>query len=181
MCLLKYAPFRQQQALEFALELRDTTYSNVLGQGLISLVQGTLVGIGFVIFGISDAIFWGTIAGFVSFLPVVGSPIVFVPAAIIQLMNGHSASGWGLLLWGFIIVTNIDNVIRFSIAKRMANTHPVITVIGVVIGVPVFGILGIVFGPLLLSYFILTVKIFEINMLVSRRLEKIRFSVKKKK
>ena len=180
-CLLKYAPFRMQQALEFAHELKNTTYSNVLGQGLIAIVQGTLVGVGFWIFGISDPVFWGTISGFASFLPIVGSPIIFVPAAIIEIGQGNEFAGWGLLLWGFIIVTNIDNVIRFTIAKRLANTHPVITVIGVIIGIPMFGVLGLVFGPLLLSYFILTVKIYEINVLVSRRLDRIRTSGKRRK
>ncbi|MFM6976801.1 MAG: AI-2E family transporter [Sphingobacteriaceae bacterium] len=159
--LLKYAPFKQADALKFATELRNTTYSNVLGQGFIALVQGSLVSVGFVIFGIPDAIFWGVIATFLSFLPIIGAPFVFIPAALIQLSNGHAGAGWGLLLWGLILITNIDNVIRFMIAKKVANTHPIITVIGVVIGIPIFGILGLVFGPLLLSYFILTFKIYE--------------------
>lgn len=159
--LLKYAPFKEHDAIKFAIELRDTTYSNVLGQGFIAIVQGSLVSVGFLIFGIPDAIFWGVISTFLSFLPVVGAPFVFIPAALIQLSNGNDTAGWGLLLWGFILVINIDNVIRLIIAKKVANMHPIITVIGVVIGIPVFGILGLVFGPLLLSYFILTFKIYE--------------------
>lgn len=159
--LIKYAPFKQKDTIKFAAELRNTTYSNVLGQGFIAIVQGSLVSLGFVIFGLPDALFWGVIATFLSFLPVVGAPFVFVPAAIIQISNGNATAGWGLLLWGLILIINIDNVIRFMIARRVANTHPIITVIGVIIGVPVFGILGLVFGPLLLSYFILTIKIYE--------------------
>ncbi len=159
--LLKYAPFKEPDAIKFATELRDTTYSNVLGQGFIAIVQGSLVSVGFIIFGIPDAVFWGVISTFLSFLPVVGAPFVFIPAALIQLSHGNETAGWGLLLWGFILIINIDNVIRLIIAKQVANMHPIITVIGVVIGIPVFGILGLVFGPLLLSYFILTFKIYE--------------------
>lgn len=159
--LIKYAPFKQDDAIKFATELRNTTYSNVLGQGFIAIVQGSLVSIGFLIFGIPDAVFWGVIATFLSFLPVVGAPFVFIPAALIELSNGNTTAGWGLLLWGFILITNIDNVIRFTLARRIADTHPIITVIGVIIGIPIFGILGLVFGPLLLSYFILTFKIYE--------------------
>lgn len=159
--LIKYAPFKQSDAIKFATELRGTTYSNVLGQGFIAVVQGTLVSLSFAFFGLPDALFWGVISTFLSFLPVVGSPLVFVPAALIQMAHGNPTAGWGILLWGFIVVINIDNVIRFMIAKKVANTHPIITVIGVVIGIPVFGILGLVFGPLLLSYFILTFKIYE--------------------
>ncbi len=172
--LLKYAPFREQNALKFATELRNTTYSNVLGQGFIAIVQGALVSLMFFIFGINDPIFWGVIATFLSFLPVVGAPIIFVPAAIIELANGNATSGWGILLVGFIVITNIDNVIRLMIAKKVSDTHPIITVIGVLIGIPIFGIMGLVFGPILLSYFILTIRIYETSKLASERLEKIK-------
>lgn len=172
--LLKYAPFREQNALKFAKELKLTTYSNVLGQGFIAIVQGALVSIGFFMFGIRDPLFWGVISTFLSFLPVVGAPVVFVPAALIELASGNNTAGWGLLLWGFIVIINIDNVIRLLIAKNVSDTHPIITVVGVIIGIPIFGILGLVFGPLLLSYFILTIRIYETSKLATERLEKLK-------
>lgn len=172
--LLHYSPFRQQNALKFADELKNITYANVLGQGFIAFVQGSLVSIGFFIFDIPDAVFWGVISMFFSFLPIVGPPIVFVPAAIIELINGHNVAGIGLLLWGILLVSSIDNVIRFLLAKRIGNIHPLVTVIGVIIGIPVFGIMGIVFGPLLLSYFILTIRIYETSQLATKRLERIK-------
>lgn len=172
--LLKYAPFNEQNAIRFGTELKTTTYSNVLGQGFIAIVQGALVSITFFIFEIRDPIFWGVISTFLSFLPVVGAPIVFVPAALIELANGNATAGWGILLIGFIVITNIDNVLRLIIAKSVADTHPIITVVGVIIGIPVFGIIGLVFGPLLLSYFILTIRIYETSKLASERLERIR-------
>lgn len=172
--LLKYAPFREQNALKFARELKLTTYSNVIGQGFIAIVQGALVSIGFFMFGIRDPVFWGVISAFLCFLPVVGAPVVFVPAALIELANGNTTGGWGLLLWGFIIIINIDNVIRLIIAKGVSDTHPIITVVGVIIGIPIFGILGLVFGPLLISYFILTIKIYETSRLATERLEKLK-------
>jgi predicted PurR-regulated permease PerM len=172
--LLHYSPFSEQNSLKFATELKNTTYSNVLGQGFIALVQGGLVTVGFMMFGLKDGVFWGVIATFLSFLPVVGAPLVFVPAAIIELADGDRFAGIGLLLWGFLLIIHIDNVLRFLIAKKVANTHPIITVIGVVIGIPVFGIMGLVFGPLLLSYFVLTIRIYETSMLASERLERIK-------
>lgn len=172
--LLKYAPFNEQNALRFGTELKTTTYSNVLGQGCIAVVQGALVSLTFFAFGVRDPIFWGVISTFLSFLPVVGAPIIFVPAALIELANGNNTAGWGILLCGFIVITNIDNVLRLLIAKRVADTHPIITVIGVIIGIPVFGIIGLVFGPLLLSYFILTIRIYETSKLASERLERIK-------
>lgn len=159
--ILKYMPFKPENSLRFGAELRSSTYSNVLGQGFIAFVQGSLLSLGFIIFNTSDPLFWGVICFFLSFLPVVGAPIVFVPAGLIAIASGHSFDGYGILLWGFILVTNIDNVIRYFISKYMSNTHPLISIIGVIIGIPVFGILGLVFGPLLISWFFLLIKIYE--------------------
>ncbi|EDM36401.1 hypothetical protein PBAL39_11872 [Pedobacter sp. BAL39] len=172
--LLKYAPFREQNAQRFALEMRNTTYANVLGQGFIAMVQGSLVSLAFYVLDYPDPLFWGVITTFISFVPVLGPPIVFVPAAIIQMLNGNNVAAWAMLIFGFVVIINIDNVLRFMIAKKVGNIHPIITVIGVVIGIPLFGILGLVFGPLLLSYFILLVKIYETSAMATERLERIK-------
>jgi len=172
--LLKYAPFREQHALKFAIALRNSTYSNVLGQGIIALTQGTLLANGFWIFGIPDPIFWGVIGTFMSFLPVVGAPTLCIPAGIILIVGGHSLKGILLIAYGLLFIGNIDNVLRMMINKRIANTHPIISVIGVFIGLPLFGILGLVFGPVLLSYFLLLLEIYETNRLAADRLERIR-------
>lgn len=172
--LIKYAPFREQNVQRFAEEMRNTTYANVVGQGFIALVQGSLLGLSFYILGYTDPVFWGVVTTFISFVPILGPPIVFVPAALLQLANGNNFAGWAMLIFGFIVIINIDNVLRFMIAKRVGNIHPVITVLGVVIGIPLFGILGLVFGPLLLSWFILLVKIYETSAKASGRLERIK-------
>jgi predicted PurR-regulated permease PerM len=172
--LIKYAPFRMQNAQRFAEEMRNTTYANVLGQGFIALVQGSLVSLCFFVLGYTDPVFWGVITTFISFVPVLGPPVIFVPAALIQIANGNNFAGWAMLIFGFVVIINIDNVLRFMIAKKVGNIHPIITVIGVVIGIPLFGILGLVFGPLLLSYFILLIKIYETSAMASERLERIK-------
>jgi predicted PurR-regulated permease PerM len=159
--LIKYMPFKKENTLRFAAELRNSTYSNVLGQGLIAFVQGSLVSVGMWIFDFNDPVFWGIISFFLSFLPVIGAPIVFVPAGLIAIANGQASDGYGIILWGFVLVTNIDNVLRFFISKYMADTHPLVAIIGVIIGIPIFGILGLVFGPLLISWFFLLIKIYE--------------------
>ena len=172
--MLKYAPFREQNALRFAEEMKNTTFANVVGQGLICLVQGSLVSLSFFVLGFSDPFFWGVITTFICFVPVLGPPIIFVPAAIMQIASGNEFGGYAMLIFGFVVIINIDNVLRFLIAKRVGNIHPIITVIGVVIGIPLFGILGLVFGPLLLSYFILVIKIYERSAMASDRMERIK-------
>jgi len=172
--LLKYAPFREQNALRFAEEMKNTTFANVVGQGLICVVQGSMVSLSFFVLGYNDPFFWGVITTFICFIPVLGPPIIFVPAALLQIANGHNFAGWAMLIFGFVVILNIDNVLRFMIAKKVGDIHPIITVIGVVIGIPLFGILGLVFGPLLLSYFILLIKIYESSAKASDRLERIK-------
>jgi len=172
--LLKYAPFREQHALKFAEALRNATYANVLGQGIIALTQGTLLAMGFYAFQIPDPIFWGVIGSFISFLPVVGAPTLCIPASIILFAQGHSLKGILILAYGLLFIGNVDNFLRMIINRRIANTHPLISIIGVFIGIPLFGILGLVFGPLLLSYFLLLLEIYETNRMAANRLERIR-------
>jgi predicted PurR-regulated permease PerM len=93
---------------------------------------------------------------------------------LLQIANGNNFGGWAMLIFGFVVIINIDNVLRFMIAKKVGNIHPVITVIGVVIGIPLFGILGLVFGPLLFSYFFLLIRIYETSAKASERLERIK-------
>ena len=169
--LLKYAPLREHHAVLFAKELKNTTFSNVLGQGFIALIQGMLVSICFFIAGINDAVFWGVVSLFLSFMPVIGAPMVTIPAALILFINGENWQGTFVLLVTFIIIINIDNVIRFMINKRIADTHPIITVVGVIIGLPLFGFVGLVFGPLLLSWFLHLIQVYETDKIAAERLE----------
>ena len=132
-----------------------------MGAPLLAILQGICAGLGFWIFGLDEPWFWGVICGFMSFLPVVGTAMVWIPAGIYMLTANTSWQGSGILIYGAIVITNIDNVFRFWLQKKFADVHPLVTVLGVIIGLNWFGIPGIVFGPLLLSYFLLMVKIYK--------------------
>ncbi|HZH54277.1 MAG TPA: AI-2E family transporter [Sphingobacteriaceae bacterium] len=159
--LLRYSPFEVENAVLFGHELRNITYSNVLGQTFIAVIQGATLALGFWIFGFNEPIFWGVICAVLAFIPLLGPPLIFVPAAILALTQGDNVAGIGLLVYGFVVVINIDNVLRLIIAKRVGDIHPIITVVGVIIGIPLFGVMGLVYGPLLLAYFLITVKLYE--------------------
>ncbi len=159
--LLKYLPFKEKNSLLLADELQKITQTNVIGQGIIALAQGTCVGLGFLIFGLNDPLFWGVLSALLSFVPLLGSALVFIPAGVIALSYQNYFAGIGILVWGVLIVSNIDNVLRLIINRKIANIHPIISIIGVIIGIPMFGILGLVFGPLLISFFILLISIYE--------------------
>lgn len=165
--LIHYLPFDDANATVFGAELKNITYSNIIGQTFIAIVQGIFLAIGFYIFGVKDGLFWGVICAILSFIPLLGPPLIFVPAAVILFSQGATWQGVGLLVWGFGLVINIDNVLRLIIAKKVGDIHPIITIVGVIIGIPLFGIMGLVYGPLLLAYFLIAVKIYKANKRLS--------------
>ncbi|OWP63276.1 AI-2E family transporter [Hymenobacter amundsenii] len=167
--LRRYLPFRSNTLRELGDALRNTVNANVLGQALIALVQALLTALTLQIFGVTDAWFWGTLSFFTAFIPVLGTPLVWGPAAILKLTQGHVGQGVGILLVGVIVIINIDNLLRIMLARRMGDIHPLVTLAGVVLGVEIFGILGLVMGPLLLSYFIVLITVFERENRIRRR------------
>lgn len=154
-------PVSTKNAKRFATELESMVYSNVLGAPVLAILQGLFAGLGFWIFGLEEPWFWGVICGFMSFVPLVGTAIIWVPAGIYQLVNSTHWQGYGILIFGVVIITNIDHVFRFTIQKRFSDVHPLVTVLGVLIGIDYFGIPGLVFGPLMISYFLLMIKMYN--------------------
>lgn len=159
--VFKFLPFGEDTINALTDELKASVNANVIGLGIISMVQATLVGLGFWMFGLPDFLFWGLISFFAAFIPVLGTPLIWGPGAIYLITTGHTGAGIGLLVFGAVLVLNIDNVLRLYIAKKMGDTHPLITIIGVILGVPMFGILGLVLGPLMISYLLILVKVYE--------------------
>ena len=95
-----------------------------------------------------------------SMIPFVGTLIGIVPVFLLTLSSGNSFEAWGILLYGIIVVGSTDNIIRLYLLKKLDNVHPLITLIGVIVGLPLFGFIGLIFGPLLISLFMLLVKIY---------------------
>lgn len=151
--LLPYIPFSTVNAEKLRTRFENVTISTVIGTGVTAVAQGSLVGVGFWITGLANGLFWGVVTAICSVLPVVGSGLVWVPGAIVLLLEGRQQAAVGLALWGGIVVSNIDNVIRPLVYRRWANIHPLITIVGAFGGIRYFGLLGLLIGPLALSYF----------------------------
>ncbi len=158
--LKKNVPFKHSNADRLIKDFRNLVYSNAIGIPLVAIVQGLAGLIGYLIFGVREFVFMGILTAICSVIPVLGSMIVYLPLAIYQLAIGHTWQGIGILIWGFVIIGTIDNVARLLIQKRISDVHPLITIFGVIIGISLFGFIGIIFGPLLLSMFVLLVKIY---------------------
>lgn len=148
-----YIPFSRDNVDILKQRFISLTYATVVGTGLIALVQGTLVGIGFWVTGLNDPVFWGVVTMVFGILPLVGAGIIWVPAAISLFLSGHPGKAIGLIILGVVVVANVENVIRPYVFKRYSEVHPMVTLVGAVLGVSYFGLIGLLIGPLALSYF----------------------------
>ncbi len=155
-----YLPFKREKINMFGRELVAQTFSNAVGIPLIAVAQGICAFICYNITHVPDPGFWGVVTGFTSVIPLVGSGLVWVPMAAYLLITGQTWQGVFVIVWSAVIVGTVDNIIRFALAKRMADVHPVVTVLGVILGLKYFGFIGLIFGPLLISWFIILLKIY---------------------
>lgn len=153
-------PFKHSNVQKVTSEFRNLVYSNAIGIPIVALAQGLVGLIGYWIFGIDEFILFGVLTAIVSVIPVVGSMAVFLPLALYQLSLGNTWQGIAIGLWGLILIGSIDNIVRFALQKRIADVHPIITIFGVLIGINMFGFMGIIFGPLMLSMFLLLSKVY---------------------
>lgn len=154
-------PLKQSDLTRFTTELKAQTFSNVLGAPILATLQGLVAAIGYAIFGVKEPLFWGIITGFFSFIPMVGGALIWVPSALLLYTTGHDYEAFSLLLYGVFVISMIDNVLRFAFQKKFADVHPLITVMGVILGIKLFGLPGMIFGPLLISYFLLLAAIYK--------------------
>lgn len=158
--LIYFLPFPRDKIKLFGNELVAQTFSNSVGIPLICIVQALLAYCCFWIAGVDERGFWAVATGFASVIPIVGASIIWAPVSIYLFATGHTWQGFFVIAWGFLVIGLSDNVVRFVLAKRMADVHPIITVLGVIMGLKLFGITGLIFGPLIISYFILLLKIY---------------------
>ncbi len=158
--LVTYAPFKKEYSGLIANEIRAKVRSNAIGIPVVAIAQGIVALIGFFIFGIEHPFFWAVIVTVGSMVPVIGAIIGILPVFLIELSNGSTLAAWGILIYGLLVVGTTDNLIRVFVLKKLDNVHPLITLIGVIVGVPIFGFIGLIFGPLLISLFLIMVKVY---------------------
>jgi predicted PurR-regulated permease PerM len=159
--LFQYIPVSKGNLDVIGTESRAMVRSNAIGIPLVALAQGIVSLLGFVIFGIGNPFFWALLVTIGSMIPFVGGLLGILPAFILAFANGDNFQAWGILIYGIVIVGSTDNLIRLYVLKRLDNVHPLITLIGVIIGIPLFGFIGLIFGPLLISLFLIIVKIYK--------------------
>ena len=154
-------PFSAETAEELRTRFYSVTHATLLGTALTALLQGTLIGIGFLVVGLPNPAFWGVVTGFASILPVLGSALVWLPGTIVLVLEQRYGAAVGLFLVGAVLASNIDNVIRPLVFRRVSNIHPMITLVGAFAGVRYFGLLGVLLGPLAIQYFFVLVRLYR--------------------
>ena len=154
-------PFKEEHRMRVVREIYRMVYSNAVGIPVLAIVQGLVAYAAYLFFDLPSALLFAVLTCFATIIPIIGTGIVWVPLVVYLLILGRWVDAAGLAAYCSIILINIDNVVRFVLQKSLADTHPLITVFGVILGLSVFGFWGIIFGPLLISMFLLLVNIFK--------------------
>ena len=154
-------PFNDENKHKVMGEIRSMVRSNAIGIPLLAIIQGIIAIIGYWAAGVPSPFLFGALTAFATIVPLVGTGLVWVPLVVYLALTGNWIAAIGLLAYCALLLINVDNVIRFLLQKKLADTHPLITVFGVILGLKIFGFWGVIFGPLLLSMFFLFVNIFK--------------------
>lgn len=159
--VLKNIPFNNENTQLLVQELKVQTYSNAIGIPILIIIQAVIAAIGYAIFGMDEPIFWGIITGFASMIPIIGVAVIWIPVCIYLYFTSTPGRSIGLGIYNGLLLVNVEHLVRFSVLKRYGNTHPLVTFFGIIIGLSLFGFLGLIFGPLLISYFIILLQIYQ--------------------
>ena len=155
-----YLPLEDNHIALIGKELNSLVISNAAGIPATAFVQAILAVICYAFLGVDDLLFWFCATAIAAIIPLVGASLAYMPLAVLQYTSGHPTQAWVVLIFGIAVLGTVDNVVRLYIQKKWGDAHPLITIFGVIIGVNIFGFMGLIFGPILISLFILLVKIY---------------------
>lgn len=161
------SPLNKLQEKKLVQQFKDITNSIVYGQIIVGIVQGLAAGLGFFVFGVPNALILTALAVILSIIPVLGPFFVWIPAAVYLFSLGNTLPATLFLLYNLILVSNVDNFLRLYLISKKADLSQVVVLIGMVGGLFIFGILGLILGPLILAYFITFLNAYRANTLSS--------------
>ena len=167
--IYKYIPLKDDNVDKLGREMQNIVISNAIGIPVIAFLQGVVAIIGYYIIGVQEPWFWFVVTCITAMLPLIGAALAYVPLAIIFFANQQVFQGVFMLIFGFGVIGTVDNIFRFTLARKIGNVHPLITVFGVIIGLELFGFVGLIFGPVLISMFILLLKIYANEFMVKKQ------------
>ena len=149
---------------KFFTHFKSITHSVIIGEIIVGLVQGLVAGVGYFIFGVPNALLLTVLTMVVSIIPIVGPWLIWIPVDVYLFVNGDPNAGLGLLVYGLLLVNWIDAVLRPMIVSRNTELNTVIVLVGMIGGLQIFGILGLIIGPLTLAYVLLVAELYRKNL-----------------
>jgi predicted PurR-regulated permease PerM len=158
--LHSYVPFSEKNVLILRDRFHSVTLATIIGTGLTAVIQGIMLGATFALVGLSNAVFWGVVTIVFGILPVVGAGLVWVPGAISLWVNGRPVGAIVLVVVG-LLAGQLHALINPWVFKRYSQIHPMVTLVGAIAGVSYFGLLGLLIGPLVLSYFFELIRMYR--------------------
>lgn len=147
----KLFPIHSDHKNELLGEFNKVLYATIYGVLVTAVIQGLVGTLGLVIFDVSSPVIWGSVMVLTAMLPLIGTWIVWLPASLFKIFNGEFFNGFGLLLYGILIVSVIDNFIKPRLISGKSQVHPILIILGIFGGLKAFGIIGVMIGPLLLG------------------------------
>jgi predicted PurR-regulated permease PerM len=168
--LVEILPWPARYSRELYRDFRKVSYGMVVGSAVTMVVCGMLAWLGYLIFGVSDPLVWGTLTGALTIAPVVGSAIVWVPVAAVLALTGHLVRS--LLLVGYmmlVLVFGVDHLLRSLLVGRQMTLHPLLTLLGILGGVAALGFAGLLIGPLVLAMAVALLEIYRRDFASRRR------------
>lgn len=156
-----YMPFSDEEKHLLAIQMRDIIISTIYGGVLVAIAQGIVGGIAFSLLGIPSPVLWGFAVSIASFIPLVGSLAVWGPAVVYLFVHGAVANAFALIVVGIFGISMIDYLLRPIIIGSRTKMHVLVILFSVLGGIQLFGIIGLVMGPLVLAVFVSVVKIFR--------------------
>ena len=145
-------PVSAGRAEGLRVRFRHVTEAMVLGVLVAGVAQGTLVGLAFWALGFPHYLLWAAATAVASVLPIFGSALVWLPGVGVLVMHDRPGAALFLFLYGSVLVSNVDNALRLLVYRRVSRIHPMVTLVGAFAGVRIFGVAGLLLGPLVLCY-----------------------------
>lgn len=152
--ILYYTPLDEHDERKLIAQFVSVTRATIKGSILVGLLQGALAGSAFFVLQLPAAAFWSTVMAVLSVIPVLGSGIVWAPAAIILATTGRLAAGVGLAVWGILVVGMVDNFLRPRLVGRDTKMHDLLVLLSTFGGLAMFGIVGFIIGPIIGALFL---------------------------
>lgn len=155
------APLKRANTKMIGEKFRKLVMANAVGIPVVALGQGIVALVGYWIFGAPSPILLFALTAVASMIPIVGAAIVYVPVGIFMIAEGDTTNGVLLIIYCLVVVGLTDNVLRFTLLKKLENIHPLNTVFGIIMGMNLFGFMGLVFGPIMISITLLLIQIYR--------------------